>query len=83
VLAAVTVAMVAPKNTILLDAAALNPVPFIVTDVPTGPLAGLNELITGGDDWPKTRITEKRAIRLNKDILFIKVRVKVLFISMV
>ena len=47
-LAAVTVAIVAPKNTILPAGVAPNPVPVIVTDVPAIPVAGLNEVITGG-----------------------------------
>src|SRR5471032_2209511 len=49
VLAAVTVAMVAPKNTMLLVVVALKLVPVMVTDVPTGPLAGVNEVMVGGN----------------------------------
>src|SRR5471030_1654861 len=48
-LAAVTVAMVAPKNTMLLVVVALKLVPVMVTDVPTGPLAGVNEVMVGGN----------------------------------
>ncbi len=47
VLAALTVALVAPKKTILLAAVVLKPVPVIVTVAPTAPLAGVNELIVG------------------------------------
>ena len=50
-LAAVTVAIVAPKKTILLAGVALKPVPVMVMDVPTGPLDGLNDVITGA--WAK------------------------------
>lgn len=46
-LAMETVALVAPKNTILLAAVVLKPVPVIVTVVPTGPLAGVKEVIKG------------------------------------
>lgn len=45
--AAVTVALTAPKKTMLLDGVVLKLVPVIVTDVPTGPEAGENELIVG------------------------------------
>ena len=38
--AAVTVAAVAPKNTMLLAAVVLKFVPVMVTEVPTGPEAG-------------------------------------------
>src|SRR5476651_1753064 len=55
VLAAVTVAMVAPKNTILLVVVVLKLVPVMVTDVPTGPLAGVNEVIVGGGDTGLSR----------------------------
>ena len=48
VVAAVTVAFVAPKKTILLAGNGSNPVPVIVTTVPTGPDMGENELIMGG-----------------------------------
>ena len=47
VVAAVTVAFVAPKKTMLLAGVALKLVPEIVTDVPMGPLAGLKDVITG------------------------------------
>jgi hypothetical protein len=46
-LAAVTVAIVAPKSTTFFTAPDANPVPVIVTDAPIGPLDGLKELITG------------------------------------
>ena len=49
VLAAVTVAFVAPKKTILLAGVALKFVPVIVTAVPMGPLLGLKEVMTGGN----------------------------------
>jgi hypothetical protein len=45
--AAVTVALAAPNNTILLAGVVLKLAPLIVTDVPAGPDAGENELITG------------------------------------
>ena len=48
--AAVTVAFVAPKITILLVGTKLKPVPVIITVVPTGALAGENELIIGCAD---------------------------------
>ena len=46
-LAAVTVAFVAPRKTILLFIIVLKPVPVIVTIVPAAPLEGVNELIIG------------------------------------
>jgi hypothetical protein len=46
--AAETVALTAPKYTILEAATALKPLPVIVTRVPTGPVAGAKLVITGG-----------------------------------
>jgi hypothetical protein len=46
----VTVALVAPKNTILLALVVLKFIPLIITDVPTGPLEGLKPVIVGGTD---------------------------------
>ena len=43
-----TVALTPSKNTILLAAVALNPVPVIVTVEPTAPLVGEKEVIDGG-----------------------------------
>ena len=45
--AAVTVALTAPKNTILLAAVVLKFVPFIVTDEPILPDEGLKEVMVG------------------------------------
>jgi hypothetical protein len=45
--AAVTAARVAPKKTMLLAAVVLKLVPVIITDVLTGPLAGVKEVIVG------------------------------------
>jgi len=45
--APVTIAFVAPKNTMLFAAVALKFVPVIVTEVPIGPLDGVNEVIAG------------------------------------
>ena len=47
VVAAVTVAWVAPKKTMLLAGEASKLVPVMVTAVPTGPLVGENELMVG------------------------------------
>ena len=47
-LAAVTIALVAPKNTILLEAVLLKLVPVIVTVAPTAPEEGLKEVMVGG-----------------------------------
>src|SRR5476651_382201 len=57
-LAAVTVAMVAPKNTILLVVVALKLVPVMVTGVPTGPLDGVNEVMVGGGNTGLLRSTD-------------------------
>ena len=46
--AAVTVPRVAPKNTMLLAAVALKPVPVRVTASPGLAVAGLKEVMTGG-----------------------------------
>ena len=48
VVAAVTVALVAPKNTILLAAVVLKLVPVIVTVAPTAALVGVKEVMVGG-----------------------------------
>ena len=47
VLAAVTVARVAPKNTMFWAAVALKPPPLMVTLVPIGPLAGAKLVMVG------------------------------------
>src|SRR5471032_380786 len=67
VLAAVTVAMVAPKNTMLLAVVVLKLVPVMVTDVPTGPLAGVND-VTGGA-WAIARAAKKKAITIRGSVL--------------
>ena len=72
--------MVAPKNTILFAATGANPVPVIVTVVPTGPLAGLNELIIGA--WAKmvcanTRLNRSR--RPFRVVFMYKVRLFIRF----
>ena len=46
-LAAVTVAMVAPKNTISFDGFVSKFVPDMVTVVPIGPEVGVNEVMVG------------------------------------
>ena len=48
--AAVTVARVAPKKTMLLAAVVLKSVPVIVTVAPTAPLIGVKEVIVGETD---------------------------------
>ena len=45
--AAVTVACVAPKKTMLLAGVALKFVPVMVTEVPTAPLVGVNKVMVG------------------------------------
>ena len=45
VVAADTVALVAPKKTMLLDSVVLKPVPVMVTVVPTGPDAGEKDVM--------------------------------------
>jgi hypothetical protein len=47
--AVVTMALVAPKNTILLVVTGLNPVPEMVTKVPIGPLVGVRAEIVIGE----------------------------------
>ena len=47
VVAAVTVACVAPKKTMLFAGVLLKFVPVIVTEVPTGPLVGVKLLMVG------------------------------------
>ena len=54
---AVTVAPVAPKNTILLPVVVLKLVPVIVTDVPGAALIGLKDVIVGeAADFVKLRL---------------------------
>src|SRR5665213_289286 len=50
--------MVAPKNTILLAFVALKLVPVMVTEVPTDPLAGVNEVMAGGGNTGLLRNTD-------------------------
>ncbi len=57
-LAPVTTAWVAPKKTILLAGVGLKFCPVIVTVVLIGPLAGLNEVITGGNTVATLRKSE-------------------------
>ena len=45
--APVTVALAAPKKTVLAAETGLKPEPFIVTTVPAGPLSGANDVMTG------------------------------------
>ncbi len=45
--AAVTAALVVPKITTLFAAVVLNPVPLMVTVLPTMPEAGVNEAMVG------------------------------------
>jgi hypothetical protein len=66
VVAAVTVAFTGPKYTMLLAAIALKPVPLMVTEVPTAPLAGEKLLMIG---CAKTTWTNSRAKKLR--ILFL------------
>lgn len=42
-----TVACVAPKKTVLFAGVGLNPVPVMVIEVPTGPLAGVKPATVG------------------------------------
>ena len=79
-LAEVTVAMVAPKNTISLEAVELKLLPVIVTDVPTAPLAGLNELITGATGVARAWMIEKTIKKLHRKSFLQNCRVKVLII---
>jgi hypothetical protein len=46
--AAVTVPVTAPKRTMLFEGTGLKYLPVKVTEVPIGPLAGENDVITGG-----------------------------------
>ena len=63
-----TIVLTAPKKTILLAAVALKFVPVIVTTVPIGPDAGVNEVIDG---WAK-RENLVSSIPIKKVNLFIK-----------
>ena len=56
--AAVTVARVAPKKTMLLLAVGLKLVPMRVTAMPGLALRGLNEVMTGGSGISALRNTE-------------------------
>jgi hypothetical protein len=52
VVAAVTVALVPLKVTVLLAGVALNPIPWMMTVVPTGPRFGVNSMIvTAPEEW--------------------------------
>jgi hypothetical protein len=71
--AAVTVARVAPKNTMLLAAVLLKPVPVRVTVAPTTPLVGVKEVMVGAcaqDLVLKPSPTERK---IKSMICFIKV----------
>lgn len=57
----VTVAVVAPKKTMLFDGVALKPVPVMVTTVPTGPDAGEKpEIVCAADASENTRSTNSQ-----------------------
>ena len=60
--AAVTVARVAPKKTILLAAVVLKFVPVMVTDVPIGPLVGAKEVMVGISGTPNMKSVELRTV---------------------
>ena len=56
VVATVTLALTAPKKTMLLEGVLLKFVPVIVTVVPTAPVAGAKELRSGcACSWLKNR----------------------------
>jgi hypothetical protein len=61
--AADTLALTAPKKTILLDDVVLKLVPVIVTVDPTGPEVGVNELIVGWENKCKEEKTIPRQAR--------------------
>ncbi len=70
--AAVTVARVAPKNTILLAAVVLNPVPVSITSSPGLADAGEKEVMTGAvcanDLYPiNNKIESKTNVILHED----------------
>jgi hypothetical protein len=67
--AAETVALTAPKYTMLFAAAVLNPVPVIVTVVPTGPLVG-EKLVIVGTCAKATTLTITVKSKLNNLIFF-------------
>lgn len=71
-LAAVTVAFVAPKKTMLFAAVVLKLLPLMVTEAPTAPFAGPNELIAGAVPAAKALLAEKRIKAQNKNSLFVK-----------
>jgi hypothetical protein len=66
--AAVTVPLTGPKNTMLPAAVVLKPVPVMVIAVPGGPLTGEKLLIVG---CAKTRLAKSTSSMLN--ILFLTI----------
>ena len=80
--AAVTVALVAPKNTILLAAVALKPVPVSVTASPGLADIGVNELMTGACEKPtmeqKRKETNTQILKGNR---FLGIKLVYLFLN--
>ena len=78
--AAETVALVAPKNTILLAGIGSKLVPVIVTVVPMGPEVGVNEVMVGiaGQLWPskaeQKNICAIKAVRVFIPAVLLKVK---------
>jgi hypothetical protein len=72
VVAAVAVARVAPKTTILLARTVLKFVPVMVTEVPTAPEVGENEVMVGGQLLTVT-LTALEAAELYAPLTFTQV----------
>jgi len=78
--AAVTVALVAPKNTMLLAAVVLKPVPVRVTVAATLALVGVKEVMVGTCAQDLVLILSPTKIKIKSKICFIKVLLKFIFL---
>ena len=75
--AAVTVALVAPKKTEFCAAVALKPLPFMITDVPTGPEAGAKPEMTG----TANALNVSNKVADNKPVILSVVKVLVILVK--
>jgi hypothetical protein len=65
--------MVAPKNTILFAGVTLNPVPLIVTEVPTGPDVGEKDEIVWENKLSEINILIKNVATLLRTCIELKI----------
>jgi len=80
--AVVTIAFVAPKNTMLFAVVVLNPLPVIVTNNPTAPFAGLKDEMLGACAFSFIFIKEINKINIATPI-FMLVSIVIFFMVLI